>query len=227
MGRKTLLIDLDTQGHSAIGLGCMNKLDNVPGIHKIFVGDAFKLQDMIVTTDIDNLSLISADLNFAGDMAERKVMRLSNVLNTQNIEQDYERIIIDTPPTLDMLLMNAFASAHAVLVPFLPHYLSGVGVRQLAKLHYKMFAQYNTSLKYLALLPMMFDRRVKIHKRVMQEITDEFGAARILRGIRSNIQLVEAFESGMPIRSYAPQSRGAMDYRLLAEELEVMWFQNA
>jgi len=220
-GYKTLLIDLDTQGHAAIGVGCRQFRQHSESIQQLFQQSAASLSQLIIQTPIKNVWLAPADTEFESTKFDVSILR--QALSTDVIKQSYQRIIIDTPPTLDSLLISGLVAADGVIVPFVPHHLAEVGVKQLAKLFYQVATQYNSNLLLLGLLPVMYDRHIKLHQRVIQALGKQFGQQRILRGIRSNIKLAEAFESGLPIAEFAPKSTGNMDYQLMAEEVGLLF----
>jgi len=220
-GFKTLVIDLDTQGHSALGLGCVYKIDSAKTVHELFRNPELSLRHVVHDTIAKNVSLVPADVDFVvTDMDE---LRLRNAIYSDNNDQVFDRVVIDTPPTLDGLLYNGLAAANGVVVPFVPHHLAEVGVKQLAKLFYQVATQHNPDLSLFGLLPIMYDRKIKLHQRVLKALGKQFGIKRVMRGIRTNIKLAEAFEAGKPIIQFAPHCPGAMDYQLMAEELEVFF----
>ncbi len=96
----------------------------------------------------------------------------------------------------------------------------------MSRLFYQMATRYNRKLKLLGLVPVMYDRRINMHKEVIKELTKLFGQNRILHGIRNNVRLAEAFNAGKPIRYFAPKSVGAMDYFLLCDEIELIFKKN-
>ena len=220
-GYKTLLIDLDTQGHAAIGLGCRENRHQDISLHDIFTNPNNKLANVIKKTPVENVSLAAANTEFVSQ--EIDALYLRNALYNEGLNEQYQRVILDTPPTLDALLINALSASDGVVVPFIPHHLAGIGVRQLAKLFYQVAMRHNTDLRLLGLLPIMHDRHVKLHRRVIEDMRKQFGIKRILRGIRPNIKLAEAFEAGEPVVNYDSRCRGSMDYQLMAEELETLF----
>ncbi|MFT5716806.1 MAG: chromosome partitioning protein [Oleiphilaceae bacterium] len=217
-GLKTLLIDLDTQGHAAIGLGCADIVDKNKTIHALFRNESVSLHDVVTSTSIDNVSIARADTDFI--VQKMDDLRIRNAIYAEGIDKIYDRIVIDTPPTLDGLLYNGLAAANGVVVPFVPHHLAEVGVKQLAKLFYQVATRHNPNLSLFGLLPIMYDRKIKLHQRVLKALGKQFGSKRIMRGIRTNIKLAEAFEAEKPISHFAPNCPGAMDYRLMGSELE-------
>jgi len=219
-GYKTLLIDLDTQGHSALGVGCDEAFDSHETVHELFRDASLPLTSVIRATCIDNVSLAPADTNFV--VTEMNNLRIRDALSLAQKEGLFDRVVIDTPPTLDGLLYNGLASADGVVVPFVPHYLAEVGVKQLAKLFYQVATKHNPNLNLFGLLPVMYDRKIKLHQRVIKALGKQFGIKRIMRGIRSNVKLAEAFEEKKPITHFASRCAGAMDYLLMVEELECL-----
>jgi len=222
-GYRTLVVDLDTQAHAGIGLGCGTCGREGPSCHEMFRSGAFRLAEAVRETRVPNVWLAPADPDFEDPGTKADPQILARQIQQLEGAWEFDRVLVDTPPTLDHLLVNAMGAAHGVLVPFVPHHLCAVGVRQLARLFYRVATHHNRSLKLLGLVPVMVDRRMNLHRRVLTEMEKQFGRDRVLRGIRSNIRLAEAFEQGQPILEFAPRSPGAMDYHMLAEEIEVLW----
>jgi chromosome partitioning protein len=217
-GRRVLLIDLDSQGHCAVGLGIKMAVGQA-AVHDIFTSPTFKLVDAIRETSINNLSLLPADPTFQHDNCGKDEQRLALALADKAITSQFDLVIIDTPPTLDNLLLNALSAAHWVLVPYVPHPLSFEGVRQLVRVLFKVISKQNPKLKILGFLPVMTTTSIRQHRQVTEQVTKQFGALRVLTGIRTDIKLAEAFGMGKPVRFYAPKSRGAEDFAELAMRL--------
>ena len=217
-GKKTLLIDLDTQGHCSIGLGIkVNRSE--PSIHTLFTNPTATIGEAVRKTGIDNLFTVPADPLFNHGDVDSKPYRLKNAIEQENLSSKYDIIIIDTPPSLDALLLNGLIAADFVLVPFIPHHLSYEGIKQLIRALYPIMVRENRDLKILGFLPNMASDRIKFHINMRGKIAKEFGMAKILSPIRRNIRLAEAFEAGKPIRYYAPKSTGAHDYSVVANEV--------
>ncbi|MGZ4991744.1 MAG: ParA family protein, partial [Methylobacter sp.] len=119
----------------------------------------------------------------------------------------------------DVLLLNALSAANGVLVPYIPHHLSYEGVRQLMRVMFKVMSGDNPNLKILGFLPMMATQHIRQHRLVTGEVSRQFGAHRVMPGIRNDIRLAESFAVGKPIRYYAPKSRGAKDFAQLGTVL--------
>jgi chromosome partitioning protein len=219
--RRVLVVDLDTQGHAGFGLG----VDPVkPGrtIHDLFNDPGFDICDAVMATAWPNLWCVPADPLYDGSGQLRDVLRLAGQLRRPEME-GYDIVVLDTPPSLDLVLNSAMAAADGVLVPLLAHALSVEGVKQLSRLFYKTVTTANADLKLLGLLPIMACERIGHHRAVIADIVRQFGAERVLRPIRSDIQLAAAFAERRPIRHFAPRTRGALDYYLLADELARSW----
>lgn len=221
-GLRTLLVDLDTQGHAGLGVGLERPAPPDATVHAVLADPARPLRPAILATPLPGLSLIPADLTFDGAPRQDPLV-LARHLRDEGIDAEFDAIVVDTPPSLDQLLLNGLAAAHGVLVPLSPHPLGLHGVQQLVRLFYRIGSGVNPGLRLVGLLPVMLDRRVRLHGTILDEAERHFGADKLLRGIRSDIRLAEAFAVHQPVRTYAPKSRGALDYHLLTEELAVQW----
>jgi chromosome partitioning protein len=221
-GQRVLLIDLDTQGHCAVGLGVKPERQ-APTVHGFLAGD-HSLRQAMVATAWPNLHLIPADPLFEHGIAADRETMLRDALVGEGLHADFDTIVLDTPPSLDGLLLNALCAADRVLVPFVPHYLSGEGVRQLARVLFRVASRgLNDRLKVLGFLPVMVDMRIGQHREVNASLSHQFGAARLLPGVRTDIKVAEAFAAGKPVRAYAPSSRAAADYAAVVQAVETLW----
>lgn len=218
-GRRTLLVDLDSQGHGGLGLG-VRPARGQAGSQQCLAGEVARLEEALVATSQSGLDVLPADTRMPRE-PDVDSGRLAALLRGQG--ERWDRVIVDTPPSAGALLDNALAAAHGVVVPLQPHALAAEGVRQLVQLFFRTASTVNPGLQHLAIVPVMRDARVRLHRRVVDDLARQFGGFRVLRGIRADIRLAEAFEAGSAIIHYAPRSRGAMDYQLLSEELEAFW----
>ncbi len=226
-GHPTLLIDLDTQGHASLGVGCGDRLRPGYGVHRVLHEEGYPLEQDLLETGMADLCLLPPDPGDEGASAEVEPARLCHALQRAGLTERFRRIVLDTPPTQDAVLFNALGTANGVLAPFVPHHLAGEAVRRLAALFYRAATRDNSRLRHFGLLPVMVDTRIRLHRRVLEGLRRQFGRDRMFRGIRNNIRLAEAFEQGCPIRLHAPRSSGAMDYCLLAGEIESQWTVDA
>jgi len=146
LGRRTLLVDLDTQGHCAVGLDVPTSRDT-PTVHHLFRDSKARLLDAVHPTNWPNLSLIPADPLFEHGMGTVGQLRLARAIADEELADRYDVIILDTPPSLDDLLLNALYAAKWVVVPFLPHHLSGEGIRSLIRVLFKVKSSVNSQLR--------------------------------------------------------------------------------
>lgn len=215
LGWRVLLLDLDSQGHCAVGLG-VKVAPHQPTVHTIFTDPQAKLLDAVRDTPFENLALAPADQLFEHGSGMRDEMRLARALSDAALAAQFDVVIVDTPPSLDLLLLNALSAANWVLVPFVPHPLSYEGMRQLIRVLFKVMSKQNPGLKLLGFLPMMSADHIRQHRSITGDVARQFGAPRLLAGIRNDIKLAESFAAGLPARHYASNSRGAQDYAALA-----------
>ncbi|RWX81002.1 ParA family protein [Neorhizobium lilium] len=221
-GVKTLLIDLDTQGHAGIGLGVV-AAKTEPSAHDIFTHGPEALDKAIRSTSDTRLDIAPAYLQMFHPGEGVSPGLLAKAIALLDEKRNYGVIVIDTPPSLDALLVNALASAHGVVIPFLPHPLSAEGVHQFAKVFFSVRLSENPALKFVALTPVQANPNMVIHKSTIEALRLQFGAGRLTGPIRTDIKLAEAFAFHQSVFEYAPASRGAHDYGLLTEELGRNW----
>ncbi len=221
-GQRILLVDLDTQGHCAVGVG-VRVQKGEPTVHDLFARGA-PLAPALRTTKWENLHLLPADPLFEHGSGSRDETLLRHALGAEGLHERYDTIVLDTPPSLDILLLNSLHAADRVLVPFLPHFLAGEGVRQLARVLFQVArTREDQGLRLLGFLPIMCDTRIGQHKQVLGGVAHQFGASRMLPGIRNDIRVAESFAAGKPVRYYAPKSRAAEDYQAVTEILLERW----
>ena len=221
-GRRVLLIDLDSQSHCAIGLG-------VPQVRGAASAQGFlaghnTLRQALRPCAVPGLDLVPADPLFNHGGSGDTSNALGLALAAEGLLADYDLIVLDTPPSLDGLLLNALCAADRVLVPFVPHFLSGEGVRQLARVIFRVASRgMNDNLKVLGFVPVMLDARIGLHREVCKDLGQQFGRNRLLPGIRVDIRVAEAFGRGKPVRQHAAHSRAAQDYAVVADAIERLW----
>lgn len=216
--KSVLLIDLDTQGHSTIGLGFEYK-KGMPSIHSLFIDPFSDIDRVIYKTQWERIYLSPADPMFEHSKAGENRFVLRDAFNKSEIKNLFDFVIIDTAPSLDNLLINALVVSNFVLIPYQPHFLSIEGIKSLSRVFFRIASSENPSLRLLGLVPLMVNQRVHHHQRVTENLALNFGSNRILPGIRNDIKIVEAFEKRMPLIFYAPSSRARADFRELVDEI--------
>lgn len=213
-GLRVLLVDLDTQSHCALGLG-IKVGRGTPTVHDIFRRPRTALMSVVQPTVVPNLTLAPADPLFEHGEGARDEGLLRRALADPVIVANFDIVIVDTPPSLDALLLNGLVAANWVLVPFIPHPLSQEGVRQLMRVLFRVISGTNHDLKIAGFLPMMGNDHIRVHRQVSGALAHQFGTFRLLPPIRTDIRLPESFSVGKPIRLYAPETRAAEDFAKL------------
>jgi chromosome partitioning protein len=218
-GRRTLLIDLDPQGHAGLGFG----IHSEPGasVHQVFRQRDFDLAQSIRCSNIDGIDVLTADSSFRIRDAADDATRLRQALAP--LKPHYDHVVIDTPPSADLPLISALACANCVLVPTQLHHLAYHGLNQFVRLFFSVATKLNGDLRSFAIVPIQIDIRMNLQQAILAKLLRDFGPERIFRGIRIDISLAEAFGSGCPVRHYRPGARGAIDYGLLARDVETFW----
>ncbi|SFV65866.1 Chromosome (plasmid) partitioning protein ParA [hydrothermal vent metagenome] len=212
---SVLLLDLDTQGHASIGVGC--EPGETLGVHSIFEGAT--LSETFIPTVHENLTLSPALVNF--DVYEYSDLRgiLKNRFKREKIADFFDYCVIDTPPTYDALLKNSLEVADTLLIPFVPHHLGVVAVGQMLRALYKTAKIQEQEIVDVSILPVMFNPHINEHKESVQKIKKSFGKEKLLSPIGVDIKLAQQFESGKPIILDEKRSKGMQDYNRCIQEL--------
>ncbi|MDY2870649.1 MAG: AAA family ATPase [Succiniclasticum sp.] len=218
--RKVLLIDSDPQGNATSGLG-IDKRDVKQSIYDVLVRD-IPARDTILETAYANLSLLPATISLAGaeielvNMMSRET-RLKNAL--ERVKYDYDYVLIDCPPSLGLLTINALTAAGSVLIPIQCEFYALEGVTMLMNTIQLVQRNLNPALKLEGVLMTMFDARTNLAEDVVTEVKKYFSAKMYETIIPRNVRLSEAPSHGEPIIVYDPRSRGAEVYTELAREV--------
>ena len=219
-GSRVLLIDLDPQGNATSGLGIGK--DRPQSVYGVLVRDE-ALRTAVVATDVAGLDLLPSSPEMAGAEVElvplmAREFRLREALRS---EKGYDTILIDCPPSLGLLTVNALAAADAVLVPVQCEYYALEGLAQLLATIDAVRQRLNAKLEVLAIVLTMEDRRNRLSMQVTEEVIRHFpelvARVRIPRAVR----LAEAPSHGQPINIYDPGSRAAQAYSDLAQEISM------
>ena len=218
-GKKTLTVDLDPQGNTTSGLGCRVRGDN--SVYDALMGRA-KLQDCIQKTAVKKLRLIGSDIRLAGAEVElvgeeKREYYLKTLLAP--IREDYEFIIVDCPPSLSLLTLNALAAADSVLVPIQCEYYALEGVSSLMNTIGRVKKSMNPRLEIEGILLTMLDGRTNLGLQVVDQVKKHFRKEVFSTTIPRNVRLGEAPSHGEPIHLYDPKCSGALAYQSLAKEV--------
>jgi chromosome partitioning protein len=217
---KVLVIDSDPQGNATTGLG-VTKDPERPSLYHVLLGDT-PPAEAVIKTDFDGLDLISADKNLVGANLElvdipHREFRLRDRISA--IRDDYHFILIDCPPALDLLTLNAMIAADSVLVPIQCEFFALEGISELMDTIDRIHDSFNHRLAVEGIVLTMFDDRTNLTRQVAADLKEFFGDRVFQTVIPRSIRLAEAPSFGKPILGYDPRSRGAESYIKLAKEI--------
>ncbi len=218
-GQRTLLIDLDPQGNATSGLG-VDRSAISTSIYEVLLKEA-EIDDAVEPTSVRDLFIIPATIDLAGAEIElvslfSRETRLRSAI--AHLDQGFEAILIDCPPSLGLLTVNAFTAADEVLIPLQCEYYALEGLSQLLRNVQLVTANLNADLKVGGVVLTMYDGRTKLSKDVAQQVRDHFTDTAYRTVIPRSVRLSEAPSYGEPIEAFDPMSRGAIAYRQLGRE---------
>ena len=219
-GKKVLVIDTDPQGNSTSGLGIdKNNLDNT--VYELMLGEC-SIRDCILSQVMDNLCVLPSNVNLAATEieligVEKKEYILKNEVDY--IKEEYDFIIIDCPPSLNMLTINAMTTADSVLVPIQCEYYALEGLSQLIHTVNLVKQRLNPDLEMEGVVFTMYDSRTNLSMQVVENVKQNLKQRVYKTMIPRNIRLAEAPSHGIPINKYDAKSSGAEAYMQLADEI--------
>jgi chromosome partitioning protein len=218
--QPTLLVDCDSQANATAAIGFAKDPSRRTLYHWLILGEPF--ERIVQKSQVANLDVIPADKNMAGAAvelvtAENREYRLQNVLRA--LEEHYRFIILDCPPALDLLTLNALVAANAVLVPIQCEYLALEGVSELLDTLMRIRRTLNPNLEIEGILLTMYDERTTLSRQVATDLRSFFGSQIFQSVIPRNVRLAEAPSFGKPIIFYDIHSKGAEGYTQLAQEV--------
>jgi chromosome partitioning protein len=217
---RVLVVDSDPQGNATSGLG-VSKDPDKPSLYHVLLGDTHP-KDAIRPTGFEGLDVITADKNLIGSNLElidldRREYRLSDRL--AEIRSDYQFILIDCPPALDLLTLNALIAADSVLVPIQCEFFALEGVSELMDTIDRIREAFQHPLAIEGILLTMFDDRTNLTRQVATDLREFFKDEVFRTVIPRSVRLAEAPSFGKPILTYDPRSKGAESYIKLAKEI--------
>lgn len=219
-GKKVLLLDADQQGNSTSGLG-LNKNEISQTIYDVMLEQA-TLEEVKQSTCVEGLEVIPANINLTGAEIEligkeQREYILKDALD--KVKNKYDFIIIDCPPSLNLITINALTAADTVLVPIQCEYFALEGLEQLLHTVNLVKKRLNRHLNLEGIVFTMYDARTNLSLQVVEEVKRSLGANVYHSIIPRNVRLGEAPSHGLPIHLYDAKSKGAESYRLLAQEV--------
>jgi chromosome partitioning protein len=217
---KSLLIDCDPQANSTGGLGFARDPERLSTYHLLM--EESPTQDAIIATELEGLSLIPSHKNLIGAnielvSGEQREFRLRNAI--ASIRDQFEFIVLDCPPALDLLTLNALVAADSVLIPMQAEYFALEGISELLDTIERLRQSFNPDLQIEGVVLTMYDDRTILAQQVTQELKSHFGEKLLKTIVPRNIRLAEAPSHGKPVLLYDVRSRGAESYIRLAKEL--------
>ena len=219
-GKKVLVIDIDPQGNTTSGFGIdKNELDNT--VYELILGEC-SAHESIIRDVIENVSVLPSNVNLAAAEIELiGVDKKEFILKTEidYVKDQYDYIMIDCPPSLSMLTVNAMTTAGSVLVPIQCEYYAVEGLSQLIHTVNLVRERLNPDLDLEGVLFTMYDSRTNLSAQVVENVKANISQRVFETVIPRNIRLAEAPSFGLPITEYDPKSAGAEAYMALAEEL--------
>src|SRR5580658_9530773 len=217
---NTLLVDCDPQSNSTSGLGLVKDPERI-SIYDVMMGIA-SAEEALQLTELEQLWLIPSHKNLIGAnielvAAERREYRLRDALSS--LLDRFQFIVLDCPPALDLLTLNALVAADSVLIPMQAEYFALEGISELLDTLERIRAELNPDLEIEGVVLTMLDERTNLAQQVIAELKKFFGEKLCAATIPRNIRLAEAPSHGLPALVYDPRSKGAESYIRLAKEL--------
>ena len=225
-GKRVLVVDADSQAQSTISCGILpyQLSASLYELLHLWVANQGKYEQIsgTIIRSQKRFDLIPSKPDLSAveiELADRPNCQslLRDLL--WEVEQDYDYILIDLPPALGLMTVNGLVAAHWLLIPIEPTFLSMDGLAQMTNILYRVNAGLNPDLRLMGIVPIKCDMRTNLTRSVVDEIRNNFGEARLLSPVRNDIKLAEAPSFGKTIFEYAPNCRGAADYRQLTEAI--------
>ena len=219
-GCRVLLIDLDPQGNATMGSG-IAKRELRTTVYEVLLGES-SIAAARVRCETGGFDLVPANQDLAGAEVElvaleRREVRLKKAL--AEVESEYDYILIDCPPALNLLTVNGLTAAHAVMIPMQCEYYALEGLSDLVQTIKKVRGHLNPTLEIEGLLRTMYDPRNTLSQQVSDQLQKHFGSKVYETIIPRNVRLAEAPSHGLPAMHFDRQSKGAIAYQSLAEEI--------
>ena len=219
--QRVLLIDLDPQGNASSGLG-IDRASIEVSIYDVLLKES-PLEDAIEPTSVRNLFVVPATIDLAGAEIELVSMfsretRLRSAIEELDDDDGYDYVLIDCPPSLGLLTVNALTAAHSVVIPIQCEYYALEGLSQLLRNVDLVSANLNPKLTVSGVVLTMYDGRTKLSREVAEQVREYFDDVAFKTVIPRSVRLSEAPSYGEPIEAFDPMSRGAIAYRQLGRE---------
>jgi chromosome partitioning protein len=221
LGKRVLLIDLDPQAHATLGLGCdPESLDKT--VYDLFTDTNTPASGLIAAGIVEGLTLLPSNVLLSGvelELAsqENREYVLGNKI--KEVNGSYDICLIDCSPSLSLLTVNALVASDEVIIPVQTHYYALEGLRQLLETIDIVQRRFNENLEILGVLLTFVDNRTKLSRQVQRQMREYFGELVFDTVIHKDVRLAEAPSAHEPVFVYAPESTGALEHKILAEEI--------
>ncbi|UQS87100.1 AAA family ATPase [Nicoliella spurrieriana] len=224
MGKRVLLIDADAQGNATSGINIEKrfiKQNQLPTMYDVLVEDT-PIKDAIIHTEYERLDVVPATIDLSGadiklvsKMARETILRAA----LTEVANDYDYVLIDCPPSLGLITVNAFTASNSILIPVQSEYYALEGLSQLLNTFNLVKKYFNPELRIEGILLTMYDSRTNLGRQVNEQVRDYFKDKVYDTVIPRNVRLSEAPSYGKPINDYDPKSKGAIVYMNLTKEV--------
>lgn len=221
LGKSVLLIDLDPQAHATLGLGC-DPESVEKTVYDIFTDTSISVSEMVSKSIIEKLSLLPSNILLSGVELELASMENREYVLSNRIKEvngSYDICLIDCSPSLSLLTINALVASDDVIIPVQTHYYALEGLRQLLETVDIVQRHFNENLEILGVLLTFVESRTKLSRHVQQQMREHFGDLVFDTVIHKDVRLAEAPSAHEPVFAYAPESTGALEHKILAEEI--------
>ena len=220
LGRRVVILDIDPQANLTVHFG-VNPYELTATIYDLLMGER-PFDEVVVKTEVDGLGLIPANIDLAGAEIELVGMIGREIIlkeKVEGIEDQYDYLLIDCPPSLGLLTLNALTTVNEIFIPLQVEFFALQGMSQLLKTLERVKKRLNHSLDITGIIASMYDARTRLSREVLENIRQYFEAKVFNTIIRKNVKLAESPSYGAPIIDYEPSAPGATDYMALAREV--------
>ncbi len=215
-GYRVLVIDLDPQGHAGLGFGVSARLGS-PNAHAPLLRPQAGFDGAAQATEEDNVAVIPADRSFDGQLGHGDVRCLATALAP--LRRSHDLVLFDVPPSAAALTVCALMASDGVVIPTTLDPLGLEGVRQFARSYHDTMLRFRAAPLGLAIAPMRIDLRTNVERETLGTLRTAFGPGQMVRGVRTDVTVSEAFARRQPVRRYRAGARAAEDFFGLADDL--------
>jgi len=220
-GKRVLLIDLDPQAHATLGLGCdPESVDRT--VYNLFADPSVPVSGLVLNSNVEGLFLIPSNILLSGvelELASMDCREYALANRIREVNGFYDMCLIDCSPSLSLLTINALVASDNVIIPVQTHYYALEGLRQLLETVDIVQRRFNENLEILGVLLTFVESRTKLSRQVQRQMREHFGDLVFDTVIHKDVRLAEAPSAHEPVFAYAPDSTGAFEHKILAEEI--------